>query len=206
MSTITHGSILAVFFAATDAERYHGAFWYQQAREAADAIAARYGLTSRAVAGVIAALSPNNKWHRNLADADAICRAYSAGTIDDASAVKVATYHANKRKALNILSGADPLDILGGLKVRAFFANILGCQDSVCIDGHAYSIWAGQYLPTNKIPKISAKLYKSIVADYVKATDAINSITKSSYLSCQIQAITWTTWRRLANVKGVDYV
>lgn len=206
MLTITYGNILAIFFAATEAERSQGASWYQQARESTDAIAARHGLSSRVVAGIIAALSPNNRWHRNLADADAICRAYMLGSVDDAAAVKVSTYHANKHKALSILNGADPLDVLGGLKVRAFFANILGCRDSVCIDGHAYTIWIGQYLPMRKVPKISSRLYHSIVADYIKATETINFILDADYLPCQIQAITWTTWRRLANIKGVKHV
>jgi hypothetical protein len=196
MQPITHGSILAVFFAANDYETISGAEWYQVANLSAQLLASRYNVKLNTAAAVIAALSPNNNWERNLIDADNIIRAYTLGGYSDAAAIKTSTYGQNKKKALNILEGAEPLDILGGLKVRAFYGCIMG-EDQLCVDGHAYAIWRGERITTNKTPKISPKLYASIEADYRLATDTINGVLGSNYKPYQTQAITWLTWRRL---------
>jgi len=196
MIPITYGNILAVFFNATDLERINGEQWYQVANQASAVLAYRYGVTISTAAGVIAALSPNNRWGKNLDNSDALIRAYQLGGIDAANLIKVATYNNNKRKALKILDNGEPLDILGGLKVRAFYDCILG-DDSVCVDGHSYSIWAGLYIPTTKTPKITPKAYDLISADYRLAADKINLILNANYSAAAIQAITWITWRRM---------
>jgi hypothetical protein len=201
MLPITYGNILAVFFKATDLETINGAEWYPAANHAARIMASRYSVTLEIAAGVIAALSPNNRWERNLTDADFMIRAYSAGGHDAADSIKVGTYNANKIKALAILSGDDCLQILGGLKVRAFYDCILA-GDSVCVDGHAYAIWTGGYIPTTKTPKITPKLYEAISADYRLAAATVNSILQSEYSAAQIQAITWLTWRRIIKEGG----
>ena len=84
MHPITHGSILAVFFAATDLEKINGVQWYNVAQNASGAMAERYGISLETVAGVVAALSPNNRWERNLRDADNLISAYTLGGLDDA--------------------------------------------------------------------------------------------------------------------------
>jgi hypothetical protein len=196
MIPITYGNILAVFFNATDFETINGADWYPTANNAALIMAERYSVSLEIAAGVIAALSPNNRWERNLTDADSMIRAYSIGGHNAADSIKVGTYNANKIKALAILSGNDCLQVLGGLKVRAFYDCIIG-GDSVCIDGHAYAIWKGERIPTTQTPKITPKIYDSIVADYRRAARVINLILKADYSAAQIQAITWTAWRRM---------
>jgi hypothetical protein len=191
---ITYGSILAVYFQATNLENFNGQRWYPDAKFAANSLAIQYNLPVQTVAGVIAALSPNNRWERNLIDAENLCKMYTMG--GDLDALKVSTYNANKAKAIQILQNHAPLDILGGLKVRAFYDCIIG-GDSVCVDGHAYAIWTGQQIPTTKTPKISPKLYAQISADYRIAAEQINKILGSNYSAAQIQAITWLTWRRI---------
>ena len=196
MLPITYGNILAVFFKSTDLETISGAEWYSAANQAAQIMAARYSVPLNTAVGVIAALSPNNNWTRNLIDADSIIRAYSVGGYDAAHSIKVSTFNRNKIKALKILSGDDPMQILGGLKVRAFYDCIIG-GDSVCVDGHAYAIWQGEYIPTTKTPKITPKVYEAISADYRLAANTINSILQAEYSAAQIQAITWVAWRRI---------
>jgi len=195
--TLSHGNILAVFFTANAAELQHGSRWYPDALAACETIAQSYGLPVNTVAGVVAALSPNNKWQRNIIDADNICRIYTAGGYNDAARCKVSTFNNNKQKALQVLSGIAPLEVLGGLKVRAFYGCIMGI-DSVCIDGHAFAIWKGERIPTTKTPKISPKLYDTIASDYRNAANTINGILDTSYTAVQIQAITWTAWHRIA--------
>ena len=57
---------------------------------------------SAIVVGVLSALSPNNKWERNVIDdTENMCVAYKSDIpLDD---VKVCTYNANKQKAIKIL-------------------------------------------------------------------------------------------------------
>jgi len=195
--SITHGSILAVFFSASQADIIEGENWYFRANLIASEIGQRYGLDQHVVAGVIAALSPNNRWSRNVADTEALVKAFQLGDVN-LKAVKVSTFGKNKDKAIRILGGEDPRDVLGGLKVRAFYECIVG-GNQVCIDGHAYSIWLGQRVATSSTPKISPKLYERIANDYCLAASQINEITGSSYTPSQIQAITWVVWRNLVN-------
>lgn len=194
--SLSHGHILAVFFAANSAELLKGAQWYADALQFCAAVSRATGLPVSTVAGVTAALSPNNRWPRNMADAERLCRAFSVGTISDAAAIKVSTFNGNKKKALQILAGDQPLEVLGGLKVRAFYQCILG-DNAVCIDGHAYAIWFGGYVPTTKTPKISPKLYASISAAYAQAAQTINSVMGTTYSAAQMQAITWSVWQRI---------
>lgn len=195
---ITHGSILAVFFAASEAEKHEGLSWYGRANIVANRLATSYDVNGGlvTVAGVIAALSPNNRWERNVADAERLIKAYCLG--EEIDAIKVCTFNKNKDKALAILNGVTPLDVLGGNKVRAFYECIAyPTSDAVCVDGHAYSIWLGERVPTTKTPSISDKLYSRIADDYRLAAKQINEITKEFYSASQVQAITWVTWRNL---------
>lgn len=193
MTGITHGNILAVFFSASEAEIAEGRDWYAQANLVARTLSNRYDLAGPHVAaGIIAALSPNNRWHRNVADAEALIRTYCAG--DECDAIKVSTYSKNKEKAIRILDGESPENVLGGLKVRAFYNCIIG-GDDVCVDGHAFSIWSGQRVSTTKTPKISPRLYNAISEDYRRAAAVIDQVAGSCYTAAQIQAITWVVWR-----------
>jgi hypothetical protein len=192
---ITHGNILAVFFSANAAEIEEGMNWYERAQFVADRISEECGISVIKVSGVIAALSPNNRWNRNITDAQNLCRVHTAGC--DVDTVKVSTFGRNREKAVRILNGEDVLEVLGGLKVRSFFNCIIGDWESVCVDGHAYSIWLGERIPTTKTPRISESLYYAIADDYRKAAMQINGIMDETYSPAQIQAITWVTWRNL---------
>lgn len=196
-------SIIGTFFLASEAELQQGRMWYQQANDLARKIGCKYDLPTAIVAGVIAALSPQNPWERNIADADNICQVFTQDGKDAAEAVKVGTFGANKRKALQILelgqvfTAQDILAILNGLKVQNFWWSILLDNKAVCVDGHAYSIWLGERVSTSDTPKITPKLYDRIAQDYVNATAKINQILDSSYTPAQVQAITWVVHRNL---------
>ena len=85
--------IVAKFQLATSQEVQLGCDWYRSAFQIADRISDKYVLPTETVAGVIAALSPNNRWERNIIDAEAMLKCYAAGgTDDDLLAVKVCTY------------------------------------------------------------------------------------------------------------------
>jgi hypothetical protein len=203
MLTLNQQHIAAKFFLATQQERVYGCDWYAKAYQIASVIASEFGLQVETVAGVISALSPNNKWERNCQDAENLIAAYMAGGKEAAAGVKVCTYGKNKEKAIAILScDIDQIAvILNGRKVVAFYHCI--CQiysDCVVIDGHAYSIWLGERLTMKEVPSIGKKLYESIVADYVAAAAYLNKEHDLTLTGYQLQAITWVCHKRIHGV------
>lgn len=193
--------ILATFYASTVVETVEGSTWYPTAYKYCEAIANDTGLGVAKVAAVCAAISPNNKWEKNVADTEALCDAYVTIGKDAAADVKVSTYNTNKQKALDILAADDNeeihLIILNGQKVKAFYLSIMGNPDAVCVDGHAYSVWVGKHIPTTKTPAIGVLLHKRIVASYILAKDKINKALGTNYTAAQVQAITWVAHKRI---------
>lgn len=180
-----------------------GKEWYDRAyRLAVQFIHAYDGLTLGQAIGVIAALSPNNKWHRNCQDAERMIKLWHNG--QDSRLAKVCTYNNNKDKAAKILESPDSEaieSILGGRKVVAFYRSISGYKDSVCIDGHAYAIWLGERIPTTKTPNIGKGLYEAISRSYCMVADRSVELCGHKLTPAQVQAVTWVTYRRLSNVQ-----
>jgi len=179
-----------------------GRDWYARANKVAAAIAEEHSISIEQAAGVIAALSPSNRWERNMVDAENLVRAYRAGGADEARKIKVCTFGKMKDKAIKVMESEchDEIDgILNGRKIVAFYRCIIGCQKTVCVDGHAYSIWFGDRMTLKDVPSIGKKLYGTITADYVEAAMIL---TKSGRVTepYEVQAVTWVTWRRLHGV------
>lgn len=170
-------NIVSVFDRATNAEVEDGLFWYPRANQIAREIAD--GDVSRG-AGVIAALSPLMPWDRNVALARA---AFDNGQAHGGLGRNVA-------KADAIIAGADPLDVLGGDKVRSFYANIVNpWGDAVTIDRHAYDIATGVKRGNDR-PNIGKQVYREMSAAYIAAAERL------SIFPLELQAVTWVTWRR----------
>jgi len=189
--------IQALLDLASAAETAGGLSWYKEANRVAVTLADRYEIPEETAAGVIAALSPRNKWDRNLIDAENIIAAYVAGGAEACEGVKVCTFGSNKQKAVEILTwGAGEqvaLEILSGPKLREFYSCILG-RDDVCIDGHAYSIWFGDRVTLAKVPSIGKKLREEIKKDYLAVAK------KNNLKGYEVQAITWVAHRRIHGV------
>ena len=186
-------NILKVYRRATTEDIANGVEWYSRAKRYSHAIADRTGLHVNTVIGVMAALSPNNKWERNVQDCERMCRPWISG--DDLDDFKVSCYNTMKLKAWSILdddltSDDEILTRLNGQKIRSFYSNIRGL-DEVTIDGHALNIALGvrQGLTTDKT-NMSKKVYKQMQEVYVRAAKRVD--IKPHVL----QAITWTTWKR----------
>ncbi len=192
-------NIKAVYQLATLIEQQDGIAWYPAADQIALGLADRYEISEPQAIGVIAALSPRNRWERNVQDADALISAYIAGGAAQANLTKVCTFGANKAKAIRILeiSRAADLDavlaILSGPKLREFASCIAGLND-VCIDGHAFCIWAANRTRLSDVPAIGVKLRREIKADYQAAADELG-LTPAA-----CQAITWVAWRRIHGI------
>jgi hypothetical protein len=192
-------NILGVYSLASTVDKSEGVSWYRRANDVATSLARTYDVPLPTVVGVIAALSPRNRWERNIADAERLIKVFCADPAA-ASSVKVCTFNHNKAKAIRLLEKKvqhfqDVLSVLNGPKLQEFANCIVGIPNVVVIDGHAYSIWMGERIGLQDVPKIGVKLRKQITADYVAAAEDLN------IPAYQLQAITWCTWRR---IHGVD--
>ena len=190
-------NILKVYRMATDADMRDGIEWYARAKREAQYISQRLGLPVSTVVGVMAALSPNNRWERNKVDAFNLCSAYVKElTMYD---IKVSTYSRMKAKAWSILedhltSDDDILDRLNGQKIRSFYSNIMGL-DEVTVDGHALNIARGVRVGlTDDATNIGKQLYRDLQAAYVRAAE------RAGVKPHEMQAITWTVWKRVHNI------
>lgn len=195
-------NIKAMFEMATPEEVRDGIVWYANAQAVAKRIAHDTATPLYIVVGVMAALSPNNKWERNVANTRVLIEAFMVG--DAVESVKVSTYHAMRAKAWSILEEMPGtpdrvVEILNGQKIVSFFSNIMG-HDTCTIDGHALNIARGQRegLTTNKV-NIGKKLYQELQDAYAEAGRAV-VVNGRALKAFEMQAITWVAWRRIHNI------
>jgi len=176
-------SILQVYLSATDEQREQGHAWYETARTEAKRLAKQYGVSYRCAAGIIAALSPRQRWHTNKADAQAVLRAASSGS---RIKPKVSAYGANLNKAWRIAKGEAPSEVLGGPKVNAFYRNICGDYNGVTVD-----VWAARVAePYNHKFAGKADHYSVIAEAYRVVADMLDT------WPAFVQAVCWVTMRK----------
>ena len=190
-------NILKVYRRATTEDIANGVEWYDRAKRYAETISKWTNTNLNTVIGVMAALSPNNKWERNVKDCERMVQAWKSG--EDLSDFKVSCYNTMKLKAWSILddnltSDDDILTRLNGQKIRSFYSNIRGLNE-VTIDGHALNIALGkvQGLTSGKT-NMGKKTYIEMQKVYVRAAKRVDIPAHV------LQAITWTTWKRENNI------
>ena len=216
------GNILATFIKATQQEIDDGINWYANANQACKAIANNYEVPFAVAVAVVAALSPNNRWSRNLHDAELLISAYMDGEAPET--VKVCTYNTMRAKAWDILRMAqgwqglanddmlppmtvrashieDLRRVLKGQKITCFFDNIMGV-DTCTIDGHARNIAYGERLSLSGGKfTISKSEYAALQECYRHAANVLSMSEDrripGSIKAYELQAITWVAWRRI---------
>jgi len=194
---ITTKNIIAIYKLANPSEIKHGLTWYVNANTDCMRIANTLELPLHIVIGVVSALSPNNKWERNIVNAQDLCTAFING--QDMDSIKVSTYHKMKQKAWYILetmpSYEETIIILNGKKIVSFFRNISGDETDITIDGHARNIYyndrQGLTTPNTNIRKLE---YLDIQKAYLRASK------KLGVKAYELQAITWVAWRRIHGI------
>lgn len=182
---MTTRNITKAFRLSTATDRLDGMHWYDYARDYAASLDTD---VSRA-AGILAALSPQQSWPVNKK----MAAEFYGGRRDVHTTDNVV-------KAERILNGETPLDILGGPKVRAFYANIMGIDttEAVTIDRHAIMVCEGRVIEgkDNLRSYFSTKRNRQYVSEYVQASKILSRETGTYMTPAQIQAITWVWWRR----------
>ena len=194
-------NILTVFQLATPEEIEHGVTWYASAHCQCLDISENLDLPLNVVVGVVAALSPNNKWERNVENARDLCTAYING--DSMESVKVSTYGRMKEKAWSILESNPTYDetikILNGQKIVCFYQNIMG-ENTCTVDGHAYNIYhASRQSLTGSIS--IGKIEDHLIQDAYRKAGKSVLVHGRELTAYEMQAVTWVAWRRIHNIK-----
>lgn len=188
-------NILKVYATADKLDVATGLNWYSDAFGIAEDIGSKHDVHPIVVAGVIAALSPRLEWGANVNLAH---RFVAAGGLESGY-LKLGL-----RKAQRILDGeSDIPTILGGAKTRSFWQNIAnrGQSNRVTIDRHAIDIAAGRHQSDLTRGSLTVKQYGAIADEYVEACDIARApgsmfSAPADLWPAQLQAITWTAWRR----------
>ena len=127
-----------------------GKYWYYNAHDICTELAGKH-YTTEQVAGVISALSPRNKWERNIIDAGTVLRAVNDGLLPEY--VKVCTFNTNKFKAFEIAKGNRTITDVSR-KTYAFIRNIAGLDpDRVTVDVWHLRACFGKTIDTGLTPK-----------------------------------------------------
>lgn len=199
MATQHVRNILKLYRKANADDIAAGLEWYDRAKRAALVMSQKYDLPVTTIVGVMAALSPNNRWERNVRDAEHMVHCYTNNNTKDEAFTGVCTYTNNKQKAWDmLLEQMETHDVilakLNGQKTRSFYSNIIGL-DEVTIDGHAYNIARNQRINlTDDKTNIGKRLYRELQAAYIRAAEI------AGVKPHEMQAITWTAWKRIHNI------
>ena len=174
-----------------------GIAWYAEAYEECRTMADKHDLPIHVVVGVVAALSPNNRWTTNVSNAADLIQAWRERRPMDS--VSVCTYSAMKRKAwsiLDILPCQDEVKvILNGRKIVCFYENIMG-EDTCTIDGHARNIAYNERVNlTDNKTNIGVREYANLQEAYRQAAKRC-TVNGRKFKAYELQAVTWVTWRK----------
>ena len=156
-----------IYESTTQEERNQGKQWYKTAHELAKLIQEETGHsnTMREIAGIISALSPGNKWERNIQDAKAVIMANNTGLSPEQ--IKVCTYSKNKQKAFQIAQGLDLIQDTAR-KTFSFVENILLNPDRVTIDRWHLRALFGAGVEGTPTPKIYDQLARLTIQEAEK--------------------------------------
>ncbi len=176
-------NILKMYLQSNQFEREYGSVWYNTGK-----LSIKYCLSIKIVAGVMAILSPRNKWKRNIIDTETMIKAFK--TYKTINSFKVSTLNANKNKAWLLLYTLD-LTLIRGIKVSNFYANLLGNVNNVTIDTHAYNIASGKL---KSVKTFTSVQYRDAEIAYQSVASVLNIAPRD------LQAITWLAYKRVYNV------
>lgn len=177
-----HTRLVNIWENSSQDERLEGFSWYPRANAEINWRARQLDVSSEIFTGVVAAISPGLIWSKNIEQAELFIKDQSA---------KVGSYGGrNREKARRIIAGKDPLTVLGGLKTKAFYQNLLCLDnDAVTVDRHVhYAAW-GIEDNFETQSRVGTTEYE-VLANYIRKI-AWN-FHRRPY---EVQATIWVTWR-----------
>lgn len=154
-----------------------GLNWYETINSQCQDIADYYNLPLYKVCGIVSALSPRNKFKRNMEDTIAV--------IKFGINAKVATFGHNRRKAVAILeanSYSEVYAMFKGLKTRNFFTNLYKVHD----DAVTVDVWMirayKEHITTKSLTDKGYRMIEKMIQDEARELNIFPN---------QLQAIKW---------------
>jgi len=195
-------NIISIWKLSTPQEKRDGIVWYVDAHKECQQMSEDFGVSDYLAAGVVSALSPNNKWAINVRNARDLIDNFIQG--EDINAFKVSTYPMNKVKAWEIMQENHDYESmkvkLNGQKTTCFYANIMG-EDTCTVDGHARNIaYMERVNLTSDKSAVGKVEYREIQQAYITAAKKLRYQNKR-VKSYELQAVTWVAWRRMHGIK-----
>lgn len=176
---------------ATPQEVLDGLNFYPEANWLCCMLSAAFSVPVTQVAGIYAALSPMNTWDSNEANVIAILRWHVSGRRGFLPPVN--TMQSNQVKAARIAGGEDPLDVLGGSKVRAFYRSIADPADTtqIAVNRHLFNVACGVSASKSGLSRMAsdAKLYARVEKVY-------SELGTREGIGNRLAAIAWFVQRR----------
>jgi hypothetical protein len=191
-------SILRFHNAATVSEVREGMNWYSDANVYARELASRYNVPLQVVVGIIAAYSPQAGWLENKRYTVSFLinpKVRLRSAVQDDKSKRIASLTC-ENEIYNALSLTD-----AAWKTKAFFLNILNPDvvTDVTIDRHAIAICIQRPEKTEALSeaysKLTKKQYDFFQLAYVQAAKKLDILPQ------QLQAITWTSYRRCRELR-----
>lgn len=180
--------IVDAYNASTPAERRAGAAWYPSAYALAQSMDPEN--PSRA-AGVIAALSPQQRWSVNIAQAARMIGWADALSEDDRVHQLVGTapkvhFLTQRIKAIAIAAyGVNPLEVLHGPKESAFYGAIMGHTDAVVVDRWTARVAEPGLRHGTQDERVTVAQYRRIAQAYREAAKRLGRPVRD------VQATVW---------------
>jgi hypothetical protein len=184
-------NLLKVFRQATTEDMAAGVRWYPDANGIIREWAGHYRYSVDTTACVVAALSPQLEWTRNLVIADDVLanRVPSIGGVLHSNLRKAERLREEDWKTSRASIGARMLEVFpGGPKVNSFANNLAGDLSYVTVDTHAAQ--AGLNDPLANV-RLAWTPYKIFAACYAEAASKVDRTP------AEFQAIVWCVWKRL---------
>jgi len=171
-----HKRNIVKLFNQTSRENLDNGFtWYENANEYAVQLSKEYKIGLAKVVGIMAALSPNNKWERNKIDTKLFLETPSIKT-------KVCTFTNQRIKALEIYHGTgETLEIkqvLRGVKTCNFFSNILNYKTCTAVTVDMWAFRSVKVEPKTKNIPLVTQAYQEIAEEL-------------NIMPHQLQAVVW---------------
>jgi hypothetical protein len=188
---------------ANEDEKLEGENWYKSAHDLADAMAKKYGFSTKQAAGIIAVYSPQTGWGTNLTRAATVLRTRKA--IGGKGSGVMATTR-QKANAERILAGENYDNVIKGKKINNFAhliengGDVAGEAPRVVIDRHAIGVTRGIPLTEKQYTidrPASVKRYEKFSDAYREAAKQISKQEGRTISAHQVQAATWLTRQRL---------
>lgn len=184
-------NILKYYKLSSDIEKLRGKNWYLDANYFADIMQQRHGYKKYQIVGIISALSPQTNWQENKRIAELFLMGYREELHNGNQIYKAELCLTAKKSEVFKLLTKD------GKKTSYFYNNILYCNYSngVTIDRHAIGICTQKPNKTKSISNNEAQITKTQY-DFFQ-TCFIEASKKLDILPHQLQAITWSSYRRV---------